>query len=166
MISQVSSEGCRPGAHQAAQRRHRYWSSRADAGDRMPFQAFHVRSSKRLNSLIGKHLAHQSRLERPPLSSRIWPVTALVGRSQRAIACEVRRHPRYSWHSRQCGFCNLQNLKDPPEFESHSLRQFRSRKFPRLFDGIVRRRFLRTTLIQFAAFTADFAARGRQSAFK
>jgi hypothetical protein len=40
-----------------------------------------------------------------------------------AIRCKARRHRwhlRQSWH---CGICNLQNLKEAPEFESHSLRQ-------------------------------------------
>jgi hypothetical protein len=36
---------------------------------------------------------------------------------QRAIAGKVRRQP---WH---CEICNLQNLKEPPESESHSFRQ-------------------------------------------
>ena len=40
----------------------------------------------------------------------------------RAMACKDRPHRRHSWHSRQCDFCNLQNLKDRPESESHSLR--------------------------------------------
>ena len=42
-----------------------------------------------------------------------------------AIRCKARRHP---WHLRQrwhCGICNLQNLKDRREFESHSLRHTR-----------------------------------------
>ena len=41
-----------------------------------------------------------------------------------AIRCKARRH---RWHLRQpwhCGTCKLQNLKEAPEFESHSLRQF------------------------------------------
>jgi hypothetical protein len=40
-----------------------------------------------------------------------------------AIRCKARRHRWHFWHSRQCGICKLQNLKEPPEFESHSLRQ-------------------------------------------
>jgi hypothetical protein len=41
--------------------------------------------------------------------------------SVRVIAGKV---PRHRWHLRQrrhCGICNLQNLRDPQEFESHSL---------------------------------------------
>ena len=46
-----------------------------------------------------------------------------------AIRCKVRRHPwhlRHPWH---CGLCNLQNLKDSGEFESHALRQMLSFSF-------------------------------------
>lgn len=42
---------------------------------------------------------------------------------RRAIACKGQRQPRHSWQRWQCGICNLQNLKEPPESESHSLRQ-------------------------------------------
>jgi hypothetical protein len=49
-----------------------------------------------------------------------------------AIRCKARRH---RWHLRQSwqrGICNLQNLKDAPESESHSLRQILSFKFNNL----------------------------------
>jgi hypothetical protein len=39
------------------------------------------------------------------------------------MAGNGRRHRRHSWQLRQRGFCNLQILKEPEEFESHPLRQ-------------------------------------------
>ena len=49
--------------------------------------------------------------------------TANHSSSVRAMACKA---PRHRWHLRQprhCGTCNLRNLKEAREFESHSLRQ-------------------------------------------
>jgi hypothetical protein len=55
-----------------------------------------------------------------------------ISSSVRAIACKGRRHPRHSWHSRQCGFRNLQNPKGSRESESHSLRQILAFRFNNL----------------------------------
>jgi hypothetical protein len=51
-------------------------------------------------------------------------IRAMARRSSaRAMAGKAPRHPWHLWQSRHCGFCKLQNRKEPPEFESHSLRQ-------------------------------------------
>ena len=39
------------------------------------------------------------------------------------MGCKAPRQRRHFWQSRQCGFCNLQILKEPTEFESRPLRQ-------------------------------------------
>ena len=39
-----------------------------------------------------------------------------------AMAGNARRQRRHPWHSRECGFCNLQNTQGLIEFESHPLR--------------------------------------------
>ncbi len=49
-------------------------------------------------------------------------MSTFYGLSARAIAGKAPRHRRHLWQRRQCGICNLQNLKEAQEFESHSLR--------------------------------------------
>jgi hypothetical protein len=46
--------------------------------------------------------------------------------------------PRQRWHSRQCGLCNLQNLKDARETELLSLRQHtKLHRYNNLWDKLL-----------------------------
>jgi hypothetical protein len=57
------------------------------------------------------------------ISDGQWRVVEVIDSAQRAMAGDARRHRWHSWQWRHRGFCNLQNLKDVLESESHSLRQ-------------------------------------------
>src|SRR6266545_2584171 len=59
-------------------------------------------------------------------------MSTFYGLSARAIAGKAPRHRRHLWQRRQCGICNLQNLKEAQEFESHSLRQLLTFRFNNL----------------------------------